>query len=400
MIVRKKDLMFYIVLVGLVLSQIISGFSGSWEPIWSSYTYIQQTPTWVVWASYLSKIMLMYLSITLFFKYRNSIGSGLKLAMYITLLAFICWTIISFREQEFKQIFFGSVSTTLILIPMMVFLGFDDGIWRICQKCVPVLTWLFIAAFFVSTVSFVNQYGMIGTMNSPMKMFFAAAISCAWTFLFGDDKGKKSSYVISILLIIAAFITRSRSWLIHALLILFLVILTSKRKIKGARIIVGALGVALALLVVSSFFPELTSALFDRGTEDSRSGQYLIFFSSYSFSDLIWGEGINAGYSYLGVDNYLYFDNQWLFMLFHYGIPSIIGFIALAYSLYSRLPVTKKECSDIRAARIDYTLLIISYFGLSVYYNIIWGLYPLFIMINIGRALKIKYDRTYECMGE
>ena len=36
---------------------------------------------------------------------------------------------------------------------------------------------------------------------------------------------------------------------------------------------------------------------------------------------------INASYSYLGNKNYTYFDNQFMFVMFHYGIFPVIAWL-------------------------------------------------------------------------
>ena len=82
----------------------------------------------------------------------------------------------------------------------------------------------------------------------------------------------------------------------------------------------GVLLLIIAILGISYIFPEVTGNLFERGFEDTRSGQYIVFFAQHSWSDLICGLGLNATYSYLGNDNYPFFDNQFMFVMFHYGI--------------------------------------------------------------------------------
>ena len=92
----------------------------------------------------------------------------------------------------------------------------------------------------------------------------------------------------------------------------------------------GCLFIVIAIVGISYIFPNITGSLFERGFEDTRSGQYVVFFLNNTHGMiLLLGLGLNATYTYLGNDFYPYFDNQFMFIMFHYGILPVISWIVV-----------------------------------------------------------------------
>ena len=146
----------------------------------------------------------------------------------------------------------------------------------------------------------------------------------------------------------------------------------------------------LSLIIL--LFPNITGALFNRIGEDTRSGQYEIFFSQVSPLSLLWGNGINAGYSFLGNSNYKYFDNQFIYMMFHYGMIPILCMIGVISDLFRKIKrsnLNKDEKAFIFGCRLMSIFFLAALGGLSVYYKLGWNLNTLLVFIFIGRAHKM-----------
>ena len=138
--------------------------------------------------------------------------------------------------------------------------------------------------------------------------------ACIMTFIDFHKKNKRKIIYGNLLFIIAAaFITQSRAWVLQTLILLFVFVAVLGNRNRYVKFLMGLLLIFIVILGVSYVFPEITGNLFNRGVEDTRSGQYVIFFAQHSWKDLIFGLGINASYSYLGNINYTYFDNQFMF---------------------------------------------------------------------------------------
>lgn len=100
-----------------------------------------------------------------------------------------------------------------------------------------------------------------------------------------------------------------------------------------------------AVLVASMVFPDALSTFADRIGEDSRSGQYDTFFSQVDPLSLVLGNGSTAGYVYGTQTNYLFFDNQFMFLMFHYGIiPALILALVLVKTIVSSKTTNSGSC--------------------------------------------------------
>ena len=117
------------------------------------------------------------------------------------------------------------------------------------------------------------------------------------TFIEFHKKNKRKIIYCNLLFIIAAaFITQSRGWVLQTLVLLFVFVAVLGNRNRYVKFLMGLLLIFIAILGVSYVFPEITGNLFNRGVEDTRSGQYVIFFAQHSWKDLILGLGINASY--------------------------------------------------------------------------------------------------------
>ncbi|MFR8208350.1 hypothetical protein [Hominenteromicrobium sp.] len=195
-----------------------------------------------------------------------------------------------------------------------------------------------------------------------------------------------------LLIIAAAFITQSRAWVLQTLILLFIFVAVLGNRNRSVKILMGFLLIIIAVLGVSYVFPEITGNLFNRGLEDTRSGQYVIFFAQHSWEDLIFGLGINASYSYLGNKNYTYFDNQFMFVMFHYGIFPVIAWLCVYASTLKGSKIYNEQSRIvIRAAKFVGFFVLLAYMGVSTYYQIELGYSGVIVMMLIGKALREKY---------
>ena len=107
---------------------------------------------------------------------------------------------------------------------------------------------------------------------------------------------------------------------------------------------------------------------------------------------MIFGLGINASYSYLGNKNYTYFDNQFMFVMFHYGIFPVIAWLcAYASTLKGSKIYNEQSRIVIRAAKFVGFFVLLAYMGVSTYYQIELGYSGVIVMMLIGKALREKY---------
>ncbi len=393
-----SEFLYFVVLFGFIIDIFATNTMGSWEKGRVSYSFMSDTPAFVKILLFVSCVALMALVFYCFLRYINKTNLTIAIVNVFLVLYFIIWTIISFNTNSVKDVLL-SFSTAVILIPLMIYLGFNERIWNMTIKIMPILAIVFIIMTFISANIFWSKYGFVQAGNATFKGFFSAAISSMWLLcLSGRYDKKKFVFVLTILLIIAAFITRSRSWVLQSFLLLLALMITSNEKTSSKTKVLKFVEVLIVISVVffalTYIFPDLTGALFERGLEDTRTGQYEIFFKKYSFSDLILGCGMNASYSYMGNSNYKYFDNQFIFIMFHYGMPTVVGLLVSYFSLYSKKNTTTNSENkfEIKGAKISILFLFAAYLGLSIFYQVAFDFKAMILMIQLGHALKLKYS--------
>lgn len=319
----------------------------------------------------------------------------MRVLIVSSILYYLIWTVLALDKAPVQSVFFESISTSVILLPVSALLGFDDNIWNILKNKLPRINILLCCCFYVAVFSFWANYGINWPMNASYKGIFSCWFTSAsiMTFIDFTQKDKRKLIYCNLLLIIAAaFITQSRAWVLQTLILLFIFVAVLGNRNRFVKILMGFLLIIIAILGVSYVFPEITGNLFNRGLEDTRSGQYVIFFAQHSWEDLIFGLGINASYRYLGNANYTYFDNQFMFVMFHYGIFPVIAWLcAYASALKGSKIYNEQSRIVIQAAKFVGFFVLLAYMGVSTYYQIELGYSGVIVMMLIGKALREKY---------
>lgn len=324
-----NELLFKIYLICVILGSLLRNMLGEWEPIYDTYRFVSKG-RWGTFFLSFSSIIILVLIFRCFIQYIKKVHAGIRILIISSIIYYLIWTVLALDKAPAQSVFFESISTSVILLPVAALLGFDDNIWNILENKLPYINILFCCCFYIAVFSFWANYGIKWPMNASYKGIFSCwfTSACIMTFLDFPQKDKRKLIYCNLLLIIAAaFITQSRAWVLQTLILLFIFVAVLGDRNRSVKILMGFLLIIIAVLGVSYIFPEITGNLFNRGMEDTRSGQYVIFFAQHSWEDLIFGLGINASYSYLGNKNYTYFDNQFMFVMFHYGIFPVIAWL-------------------------------------------------------------------------
>lgn len=391
-----NEILFEAYIFCAIVGGIFKCVIGRWEPIYDTYTFVSQGRIGTLFSS-LSFLILLVLMFRCNIKYQKQMPKKIVYLNTILLCYYLIWTVISLRDNSAQSVFFDGLATSIILLTLTCSLGFDSAIWNIIKNQILLISSLLGIIFFLAVFSFWGQYGMKWPMNASYKGVFTYWITSVWilTFIYNNDKKKrKIVYFMDIMVIIAAFITQSRAWVLQTLLLLFVTFVLLERKNKGFKILMGCVLVLIVLVAISYVFPNIAGSLFGRGLEDTRSGQYVVFFSQHKFSDLFFGLGLNATYRYLGNSAYPYFDNQFMFIMFHYGMLPVIMWLIVFFSVFKRKKLhTNEDIQTVRAAKFVGFFVLMAYLGLSTYYQIELGYSSVLIMILFGNAIKRIYVR-------
>ena len=398
-----NELLFKIYLICVILGSLLRNMLGEWEPIYDTYRFVSKG-RWGTFFLSFSSIIILVLIFRCFIQYIKKVHAGIRILIISSILYYLIWTVLALDKAPAQSVFFESISTSVILLPVAALLGFDDNIWNILEndtahgvfrRIFRILPIHISCCFYIAVFSFWANYGIKWPMNASYKGIFSCwfTSACIMTFLDFPQKDKRKLIYCNLLLIIAAaFITQSRAWVLQTLILLFIFVAVLGDRNRSVKILMGFLLIIITVLGVSYIFPEITGNLFNRGMEDTRSGQYVIFFAQHSWEDLIFGLGINASYSYLGNKNYTYFDNQFMFVMFHYGIFPVIAWLcAYASTLKGSKIYNEQSRIVIRAAKFVGFFVLLAYMGVSTYYQIELGYSGVIVMMLVGKALREKY---------
>lgn len=128
-----NELLFEAVCTFSILGMIFRNSIGSWEPWYEFYTFTSHSRIGTL-CLYLANIFLLILVFRCFWKYKNKVYFVFKLFGYALILYFAVWTFVSLSNSTLTEVFFGPVSTTVILVPLLFYVGFDEQLWRRIKK--------------------------------------------------------------------------------------------------------------------------------------------------------------------------------------------------------------------------------------------------------------------------
>ena len=267
------------------------------------------------------------------------------------------------------DLLFGSVPVTVFLIPLFILVADEQDLSERLIQLAPRAALIAFVLGFGSIVRFHILCGWGSTVGwCPARDYFALGISYLWiTAAFASEQ--QCGYLKKVLLcagsILFAFLIATRSWVIQSVLILLYIAVSSPSMSKRfRRVLYTIVAVIGAVLVASMVFPDALSTFADRIGEDSRSGQYDTFFSQVDPLSLVLGNGSTAGYVYGTQTNYLFFDNQFMFLMFHYGIiPALILAFVLIKTIVSSKMANGGSC------RFVAVMYLAALLGLSNYYS-------------------------------
>jgi hypothetical protein len=126
------------------------------------------------------------------------------------------------------------------------------------------------------------------------------------------------------------------------------------------------------------------SGLKERLTEDSRSGEYVIFFSQIKIEDLILGKGPQASYD-REEEKSQFLDNQFLWILFIGGLPALLCYSSLVLWPGVR-PFLLRQASRNRGLGIILILWGLAMVGASTYFNIGTSVENFLIILVAGKC--------------
>src|SRR5579883_1699887 len=248
------------------------------------------------------------------------------------------WVVTSYKLDEIWSGIIEPTSPAILSMCIGVFAGMDASIWR-------KLRFLLLAIAYASAavgIYYTATLTIRGTFEGPTPT--VEHLQIAFWFGMGALILKRASrwrdcviaLIPVVLCIPMALLASSRSFTILAVVGLttgLMVPLWRHGRPATSKLIALGLGVilflsaAIGLLILAA--PDRVEAFQNRLGQDTRSGQYSQFFSQIPVTSLILGLGPSASYAYNDRPKYNYIDNQFLFLLFKFGLPVFLGYVAV-----------------------------------------------------------------------
>lgn len=308
---------------------------------------------------------------------------------------FVFWSMVEFGNGEGIKVWLGSIPTTACLLPLFFPLGREESLSKHFRTVALILT---VGYFLITLYSALDFYSSVGLgsriLFMPGKISLSLGMLSLWVYLFSDLQKKESGAVLwfklglILLALLCSVLIVSRSWSIQCL-VLFLAYLSICSNLRGKLLaLIGvATGLSVVLILAGPYVSNVIFPLIDRVQEDTRTGQFYEFFNQIDSWRLLFGSGMQATYVFRG-EEYSFFDNQFIFEAFHYGI---LHLLPLLWFLLRTMRVSVTRIADIGrkrsylGAKVVIVVFLLAMGGLSVYFRYDWTLPTALLLMFVGK---------------
>ena len=127
-----NELLFKIYLICVILGSLLRNMLGEWEPIYDTYRFVSKG-RWGTFFLSFSSVIILVLIFRCFIQYIKKVHAGIRILIISLILYYLIWTVLALDKAPAQSVFFESISTSVILLPVAALLGFDDNIWNILE---------------------------------------------------------------------------------------------------------------------------------------------------------------------------------------------------------------------------------------------------------------------------
>ncbi|MGD0615978.1 MAG: hypothetical protein ABSA69_11110 [Verrucomicrobiota bacterium] len=323
---------------------------------------------------------------------------GLVVFLLATMILYCAfWCLVSYEPSEYWP---GLIQTTSPLIFTMclgVYAGFDPTLWPKLRPLALAIAYgsVVLGAYYTVRLTIKGTFEGSNPTVEHLQIAFWFGL-CALVLHKSSRWRDCVPALIPIALCIPiAIVASSRSFtLLTTLGLLTGLLVPLQHHFRSMAVKVLALGLLSAVVfgvglwLLSLAAPERVLALKDRLTEDTRSGQYSQFFQQVPVTSLFAGLGPKATYTFNDRSNYDYVDNQFLFILFKFGLPVLLGYCAVVIWPGLRLLIGAGTQQQ-RLLGVFFVLWTLATFGLSIFHAITLNPQNLVVVLLAGRALTL-----------
>ena len=332
--IRLVELFLLLSVVFCLLSQVVSLLGGSFSPIseWTLtyFSYSTSFGQYVTLLKYSSQLCLIVVLLSVIVKN----GASDPILIILSLTGFVLYLVVEIAGGANPlEVVFGSIPLSVFLVPLFVFVGQDVRLASMIAKWSIPLAFVCFFASGLITLWFRLSWGWTMEFGDfPGRAFYGYAICAMWVACFARSAKNNSQRKLMLLLcalgLLFGLFLNVRSWVLQcAVAFLFVYVLQARGKAVATRSIKAMVLLVTFVAVLALAFPSAFDTFGARLGDDTRSGQYDVFFDQVDPASLILGLGSEASYSYGSYASYKYFDNQLIFVAFHYGAIPVICFL-------------------------------------------------------------------------
>ena len=335
---------------------------------------------------------LLVVSILLLFSLRKE-NKTILICGYFLIVFGVIWSIADYKGLT---LFYLNASPILLICFGMIYMIGQSNIIQLCmEKSCGYLAIFYTVLSFINALYFMKNYTKMRMADGKVIEYFALALflTAIWNLVAVQSKTSVFLiYILCVIHIITSSIIVSRGWFLQACtLTVFCHLSNSDRssKYKVVRIFVTILCSLIVGIILMYYFNDSFEFLFARLYEDTRTGQYQIFFKQVSIIDLLVGKGLNAHYKFGANGDYQAIDNQFIYWMFKYGAFPMICYLT-PFVLAIVRAFVNHDSRELLLKRIYVPLMwVASMAGISIYYGLKMDIAHFYILLTIVR-LAIK----------
>lgn len=344
-----------------------------------------------------SFLTILFLS----FMEHKTMSKGFMYACYLSTIIALFWLADAWFYGDFSLwIFKENLSPVYFLYIYIIVLGYKEKYWKVLVFILPVLIPIsYLLSYNHLETLFVESSWLRRPVNSGFLTFYLIGFYGLMAYSVSCVKNKKNLIYIIILLLVSlylAFNTWSRSWIVHVIFLTLIVafrwIGLQKFKLKSIVYVIFAFSFIIWISLNATnnvnVISEILERVEERKNEDTRTWQYVNFFTEVETVDLIFGQGVEASYKSTNFgSNYKYIDNVFLLCMFRYGLFPLL---VLIYILFKPCKFVLSKNEDIKFSCFIVCEWFLIFLGLSTYTTLNFDLATIIMMMSIGRCYALK----------
>ncbi|MDD2318979.1 MAG: hypothetical protein PHO83_02905 [Geobacteraceae bacterium] len=329
----------------------------------------------------------------------------MRFAFWLLISTSITWALIAYDFKDVSSMeVFGATGPFVWLSCVLIFAGMNKSVWVMLE---PVIIFIAYITAILAVYSIVTSSVTVEDrwLSAPVRYMVMLMWFGGWT-LVSSHKSKGFALILRFLpyfvFILTTIYTQTRSWFLMSMILLACYWFVGKRYDNNDSSVTGKFMVFSVILMIATlvagvfledYIIKSITEFRNRAFVDSRTGQYVEFFSQVSFSDLLLGMGPKGTWYWSGQD-YRFFDNAYLWMAFIGGIPILVSYCMLIIYPGYKAYFAGARNDDAAAASIV-ILWGLSLTGFSTYLNPSLTPHSYFLLLLSGRCLGYLSERLW-----